>query len=120
MRIAVLLALLLLGSTGCAAFSDDAAASGKVRVAAAFYPLAFVTERVGGDLVSVTNLTQAGKEPHDLELDIKTTAEVADAELVVVESGFQPAVDDAVEQVAGGKVLDVADVVALERDDPHF
>jgi zinc transport system substrate-binding protein len=121
MRLAPLLALLLVSTSGCAAFRDDsAAASGKIGVAAAFYPLAFVAQEVGGDQVAVTNLTQPGKEPHDLELDIKTTEDVADAQLVLVEHGFQPAVDDAVAQVATGDVLDVADVVDLEGDDPHF
>jgi zinc transport system substrate-binding protein len=119
MRIAALLTLLLVSTTGCAAFTDDASASGKVTVAAAFYPLAFVAQRVGGDDVSVTNLTQPGSEPHDLELTIKETAEIADADLVMVEHGFQPAVDDAVEQVAAGEVLDVADVVALEPAEEH-
>ncbi len=126
MRLLLVIALLL-GTTSCAAFSDDAAADGKVTVAAAFYPLAFVAQRVGGDNVAVTNLTQPGNEPHDLELDIKTTAEVADADLVLVLHGFQPAVDDAVEEVAEGDVLDVADVVDLKdstedagEKDPHF
>ncbi len=123
----LLVTALLLGTTGCAAFSDDTADDGKVSVAAAFYPLAFVAQRVGGDNVSVTNLTQPGNEPHDLELDIKTTAEVSDADLVLLEHGFQPAVDDAVAEVAEGDVLDVADVVDLEdstedpgEKDPHF
>ena len=123
----LLVTALLLGTTGCAAFSDDTAADGKVTVAAAFYPLAFVAQRVGGDDVAVTNLTQPGNEPHDLELDIKTTAEVADADLVLLLHGFQPAVDDAVDEVAEGDVLDVADVVDLKdstedagEKDPHF
>jgi zinc transport system substrate-binding protein len=123
----LLVTTLLLVATGCAAFSDDAAADGKVSVAAAFYPLAFVAQRVGGDDVAVTNLTQPGNEPHDLELDIKTTAEVADADLVLLLHGFQPAVDDAVDEVAEGDVLDVADVVDLKdstedagEKDPHF
>ena len=119
MRLAVLLALVLVGTTGCAAFTDDARADGRVTVAAAFYPLAFVAQRVGGDDVSVTNLTQPGAEPHDLELTIKETAEIADADLVMLLHGFQPAVDDAVEQVAAGEVLDVADVVDLETSEEH-
>jgi len=125
MRLALVLGLLL-ATTSCAAFSD-AAADGKVTVAAAFYPLAFVAQRVGGDDAHVTNLTQPGNEPHDLELDIKTTAEVADADLVLLVHGFQPAVDDAVAEVAEGEVLDVADVVDLKEStedhgekDPHF
>jgi zinc transport system substrate-binding protein len=116
-----LAAALLLGMTSCAAFSDDT--DGRVRVAAAFYPLAFVAERVGGDDVHVTNLTQPGAEPHDLELTVKETAEIEDADLVLVEHGLQPSVDDAVGEVASGTVLDAADVVELlpmaEDDHEH-
>ena len=121
MRLGTVLSALLLTTTGCAAFSDDGggSASDGVTVAAAFYPLAFVAERVGGDRVEVRNLTQPGSEPHDLELDVRSTEVVADADLVVVEHGFQPAVDDAVEQVATGTVLDVEDVVQLEPADEH-
>ncbi len=125
MRLLAVLALLM-GVTGCAAFSDDNP-DGKVTVAAAFYPLAFVAERVGGSDVQVTNLTQPGQEPHDLSLSIKETAEIEDADLVLVLKGFQPPVDEAVGQVATGRVLDVADVVDLKdstedegQKDPHF
>jgi zinc transport system substrate-binding protein len=125
MRLLAVLALVV-GLTGCAAFSDSNP-SGKVTVAAAFYPLAFVAERVGGDDVQVTNLTQPGQEPHDLSLSIKETAQIEDADLVLVLNGFQPPVDDAVGQVATGSVLDVADVVDLKDStedarakDPHF
>ena len=110
--------------TGCAAFSDDGGGSatdadGRLKVAAAFYPLAFIAERVGGDRVEVTNLTSPGAEPHDLELTVKETAEIEDAALVLVEHGLQPAVDDAVGQVAGGTVLDAADVVELLPAEAH-
>ena len=121
----ILATALLLGMTGCAAFSDESThtADGKVSVAAAFYPLAFVAQRVGGPDVAVTNLTQPGAEPHDLELTPRETAEVEDADLVLVEHGLQPAVDDAVDEVATGQVLDAADVVDLlpmaEDDDQH-
>ena len=57
--------------SGCSAFGDDTSG---VQVAAAFYPLAFVSERVAGDHATVTNLTTPGTEPHDLELTIKQTA----------------------------------------------
>ena len=127
MRATLALTVMLLASTaGCAAFSDDGpggsggiAAGEDVTVAAAFYPLAFVAERVGGDHVQVTNLTQAGNEPHDLSLSVKETAEIEDADLVLVEHGFQPSVDDAVDQVAAGRVIDVADVVELEPVEEH-
>jgi zinc transport system substrate-binding protein len=46
----------------------------------------------------VQNLTQPRAEPHDLELRPKQIAAVADADVVVYEKGFQPAVDEAIEQ----------------------
>lgn len=105
------LALLAPLAAGCSAFSDDTD-DGEVTVAAAFYPLAWVSERVAeGTGTRVELLTQPGTEPHDLELTIKETAELADADLVVYESQFQPAVDDAVEQNATGATLDAAAVV---------
>jgi zinc transport system substrate-binding protein len=122
---------LLLG--GCAALTDDSGPvqpGDKVEVAAAFYPLQYVTERVAGDRAVVSDLTAPGTEPHDLELPIRETAEVTQADLVVYERGFQPSVDDAVDELATGDVVDAASVVDLVpfRDhgvdsdelDPHF
>ncbi|WGY03976.1 metal ABC transporter substrate-binding protein [Nocardioides sp. QY071] len=109
----VALSSLALLASGCSAFSDDTKGDdGKVSVAAAFYPLAYVAERVTeGTGARVDLLTQPGTEPHDLELTIKETADLADADLVVYESGFQPAVDDAVEQNATGATVDATKVV---------
>jgi len=107
----------LLLTSGCAALSDDSGSagsdSGKVQVAAAFYPLQFVAERVGGDLVDVTGLTKPGVEPHDLELSINQTAALQSADVILSEHGFQPAVDDAIEQDVKGQVVDVEKVVEL-------
>ncbi|MDN5744487.1 MAG: metal ABC transporter substrate-binding protein [Nocardioidaceae bacterium] len=102
-------------TTGCSAFDDDSPGSdGKVRVAAAFYPLAFVAEEVSaGTGAEVDLLTRPGKEPHDLELSVRETGDIVSADLVVYESGFQPAVDDAVKQNAKGATVDAAKVVDL-------
>ncbi len=97
--------------TGCAALSTSG--SGKPQVVAAFYPLAYVAERVAGDHADVTNLTGAGVEPHDLELTPQQVADISEADVVFYEGGFQPSVDEAIDQSAGGTVLDVTDVVAL-------
>ncbi len=63
-------------------------------MAVAFYPFQFVAERVGGDQVAVTNLTSPGSEPHDLELTPQQVASLSTDDLVIFQSGFQPAVDD--------------------------
>jgi zinc transport system substrate-binding protein len=106
--------VLVLGGSlsGCAALSGADTAG--IQVAAAFYPLQYVADRVAGVHAEVVNLTKPGGEPHDLELSIKETAEVAQADLVVYEGGFQAAVDGAVDQNATDEVLDAADVVRLE------
>lgn len=111
----------LLLTSGCAALSDDSGSSasgsdsGKVQIAAAFYPLEFVAERVAGDLAEVTPLTKPGVEPHDLELSINQTAALQSADLILTEHGFQPAVDDAVEQDVKGEVVDVEKLVELRK-----
>jgi zinc transport system substrate-binding protein len=74
---------------------------------AAFYPLAYAAERIGGSAFDVRNLTPPGAEPHDLELTPREVARIQDASAVLYLShGFQPAVSKAVEQ-ARGKKLDI-------------
>jgi zinc transport system substrate-binding protein len=91
------------GSTG-----DAGGGGGRLDLVAAFYPLQFVAEQIGGDAVRVTNLVKPGAEPHDLELSARQVAQVADAKLVIYLKGFQPALDDTVEQEARGRAFDVA------------
>jgi ABC-type Zn uptake system ZnuABC Zn-binding protein ZnuA len=83
-------------------------AADKPNVVAAFYPLQYAAQSVGGDLVNVTNLTQPGIEPHDLELSAQQVAQIAEADLVLYIKGFQPAVDEAIEQQAAGRAIDVS------------
>lgn len=114
-------ATVALSLSGCAAFSDDAGPSsdGGLQVVTAFYPLQYVAERVAGDRAEVTNLTRPGAEPHDLEIPARETAAIVDADLVVFQHGFQPAVDDAVEQNASGRTVDAAKVADLEPIEHH-
>ncbi len=108
-------ALLATSLSGCAAFGDDP--DDGLEIAAGFYPLAWVAEQVAGEPVDL--LTTPGAEPHDFELTIKETVTVADADLVVFEHGFQPAVDAAVEQAAEGDLVDAAEVVPLRAGSEH-
>ncbi|MFC3500766.1 metal ABC transporter substrate-binding protein [Micromonospora krabiensis] len=106
--------LLTLG--GAAACSTDGPAGAdpqRVDVVAAFYPLQFIAERVGGDAVRVTNLVKPGAEPHDLELNPGQVGQISEAELIVYLKGFQPAVDEAVDQNAGDRAFDVTTVQPL-------
>lgn len=106
--------LLALAGSACSAGAGAAGTDPeRVDVTAAFYPLQYVTERVGGDSARVTGLTQPGVEAHDLELTPRQVGAVSDAELIVYLKGFQPAVDEAVEQSGGDRAFDVATVQPL-------
>ena len=114
---AAAMALLVL-ATGCTS-PTGSSGSGRLSVVVAFYPLQYVVEQVGGDQVSVANLTLPGVEPHDLELTAKQIASVGSADLVFYERGFQAAVDSAVDTQAPKRVLDGATIVPL-RTTPGF
>ncbi|WP_336923597.1 metal ABC transporter substrate-binding protein [Aquipuribacter sp. SD81] len=94
-------------ATSTAAPAGEAGSS--LAVTAAFYPLQYVTEQVGGDRVEVTALTPPGVEAHDLELSPQSLAGLQDTDLLVLLGGFQPAVDEAAGS-AGVPTLDLAPV----------
>ena len=110
---AALTALLAGSALGLTACGSDDDGTGRVQVVAAFYPLQYVAERVAGEHAEVTNLTQPGKEPHDLELAPNQVAALADADLVIYESDFQTAVDAAVDENRDGPSVDASKVVDL-------
>jgi zinc transport system substrate-binding protein len=99
----IVLIIVLLGVlAGC---GSGTAASGRKSVEAAFYPLAYAAEQIGGPAFDVQNLTPPGAEPHDLELTPREVAGIQDASVVLYLSHrFQPAVSKAVEQARGKKV----------------
>lgn len=118
-RAVVLGLVMATGAAGCGV-SGAGETGGRLSTVAAFYPLAFVAERVGGRQVDVANLTPAGGEPHDLELGPQQVAEVAEADLVVYERGFQPSVDEAVAQNDPRATLEVTEVAKPLGEDPHL
>ncbi|MEV0894709.1 metal ABC transporter substrate-binding protein [Promicromonospora sp. NPDC050262] len=115
---AALTSLVLAGAATLAGCSTQAAggaggASDGVVVLASFYPLQYVAQQIGGDLVTVDNLTPPAAEPHDLELSPAQVREIGTADLVVYLSGFQAAVDEGVESRAPEHVVDAADAAGL-------
>lgn len=115
----ILTAMLALGA-GCG--SDEGTARGRVSVAAAFYPLAYAAEQIGGDRVAVRNLTPPGAEPHDVELSARDVERIRSSDVVLyLGSGFQPSFERAVEG-ADGETIDLLgmDLLAGEEGvDPH-
>ena len=109
----ILVSALLLAGCG------PGGSGGKNSLVAAFYPLAYAAERIGGPSFHIENLTPPGAEPHDLELSPREVGRIVNASVVLYLShGFQPAVNKAVEQARGRKV-DVLAGLPLRGDDPH-
>jgi len=110
--------------SGCGGSSGS---GGRRTIVAAFYPLAFVAQQLGGKKVDVKNLTPPGAEPHDIELTPRDVGELQQADVVLYLShGFQPAVEQAVAG-AHGKKIDALAGIDLRRgvgdeagkSDPH-
>lgn len=106
----------VLSACGATAGGDGS----KPRLVASFYPFAYVAQQVGGSFVEVSTLTSPGVEPHDLELKPRQVGSVQDADLVVYQKGFQPAVDAAVGQAgrSADDTVDVASLVTLKAATP--
>jgi zinc transport system substrate-binding protein len=124
MRIVPVFVLTALLLSGC---GSSAGTGGRRTVVAAFYPLAFVAQQLGGPKVDVENLTPPGAEPHDIELSPRDVGRIQQADVVLYLShGFQPAVEQAVAG-AHGKRIDALAGIDLRRgvgdevgkSDPH-
>jgi zinc transport system substrate-binding protein len=118
------LALLAAGAAltllaGCG--SGVAASSSQEHVVAAFYPLAYAAEEIGGPRVHVENLTPPGAEPHDLEVSPSDVQQLRSADLVLLLGhDFQPQLEQGAgdgEQVV--RLLDTPGLDLLPTGDPH-
>jgi zinc transport system substrate-binding protein len=118
-------ALGLLTLAGCGddgGGASDGAGEGTLDVVASFYPMEFLAERIGGEHVSVSTLTEPGVEPHDLEISPQQTAELTEADVIVYLAGLQPAVDDAIAQsgVDASRIAEAGSFTTLEtHGDEH-
>ena len=124
-RIITLLALTgLLVSCGDSPESTPAPKADRLTVAASFYPIAEIVQRVGGDDVQLLALTAPGIEPHGSELSAKQLDALSQADIVFyIGGGFQP---DLVKGIASLPATTVAidllksvDVITSEEKDDH-
>jgi len=108
-------------STGGGSGAESGGKTSPLNVVVSFYPFEFIVERIGGDAVTVRNLTPPGGEPHDLEPTANDLVELRKADVVVHLEGFAPSVDEAIDTAASSVEFDVrsfADLV-LAAEDHH-
>jgi zinc transport system substrate-binding protein len=60
-----------------------------VQVSASFYPMYFFAKQIGGDKITVTNLTPPGAEPHDFEPSTQDLAHVQDSKLLILNGAVE-------------------------------
>ena len=115
----VVLAACSSSTTGSGASVGGSPAS-NVTVVAAFYPLAWLARQIGTDHVVVRDLTPAGAEPHDVELDADSVDAAQQADVAIVMGrGFQPAVEAAAKARTAGTVSILDQVLNVDGEDPH-
>ena len=69
-------------------------------IAASFYPIAEIVQRVAGDEVQLLQLTPAGKEPHETDISAQQLVELSKADVVFyLGNGFQPNVEKAIKSL---------------------
>ncbi len=97
---------------------------GKMIVTASFYPLAFLANEIGGDKVSVHNLTPAGAEPHEYEPSPRDMVEMERSQIILVNGlGLEPWIESAQKNLDPKKtlLLQVGEGRDISRKgDPHI
>jgi zinc transport system substrate-binding protein len=89
--------------------------SSRTVVVASFYPLAFVAAELGGDRVTVHDLTPPGVEPHEWEPSPQDVSLIRRARILFYQGpGFQPALDRVVKELPAGRPLPVAATAGVE------
>jgi zinc transport system substrate-binding protein len=116
MRTILIAVGLVAALTGCSASSP-----GKNDVVAAFYPLAFAAQQVGGAGLRVHNLTPPGTEPHDIEVSPRDVEAIREAgHVLLLGHGFQPQLERAAESRENVvRLLDTPGLQRFANDDPH-
>lgn len=105
----------LVSAAACSSAAPEA--DEDLQVVAAFSPLQYVAQRVGGPEVTVQTLTADGADPHGVELSPAQVADLEAADLVVYLSGMQAATDEAVQMIETEHVVDAADAAQADLGD---
>lgn len=77
----------------------------KIKVSTSFYPLYYLISQIGGDKVSVSNITPAGAEPHDYEPTAQDMVKMEQSNLIVFSgNGFEAWADKVKMNVSAKKI----------------
>ncbi len=122
--LAVLLLTIILILTACGGNGGvNDAEEGKLRVVTSFYPLQYLTEEIGGDLVAVNNLIPTGVEPHDWTPKSRDLTRASSADLFLYNgAGLEGWVDEFLEgldQDSSVRTIEASRGIALISGNPE-
>lgn len=114
--------LLTLSVVGCAKGQPAQGDSEKPMVYATFYPMYFLTERIGGDKIQIATLIPPGVEPHDWEPSPKTLASLTEAKLLIANGlNMEPWLESLSQVAPDTKVVKLSEGLhTLQNGDPHL
>ena len=67
--------------------NNDNNISDKLQIYTSIYPIYDFTKKIGGEKITVYNMTKAGAEPHDFEITSKDMANLSKADLFIYNGG---------------------------------
>lgn len=92
--------------SACAQSEQSVSNEKSIRIAASFYPLAYIAERVAGNGAVVTQVIPSGVEPHDYEPTAQEMTAVYDANILVMNGqGLDPWADRSREQLTKNGIV---------------
>ena len=102
--------------------NDNKNTSGKLQIYTSVYPIYDFTKKIGGEKITVYNMTKAGAEPHDFEITSKDMANLSKADLFIYNGGGMEHWVDAVKDVLQNiKYIDSSSNINNQDNlDPHF
>lgn len=125
-KMSIIITVIIMLFVGVFVFIKNRTASitmdSKISVTTSFYPLYFLTSELGGDLISVTNLTPAGTEPHDYELTAQDIVKIKKSKLLFLNGGGLEAWSDNLKNSLGisePRIVDLSDGLS-NQEDPHI
>jgi len=110
---------LLAGCSGQKASETETVADGQISVVASFYPLAYMTERIAGDVAAIKSIVGAA-DPDDYSLSPSDITAMNRADLVILQGAeFEPWGDDIATQLSSADVpvIEVASSLTLMKAD---
>lgn len=101
--------------------NNDKDTSGKLQIYTSIYPIYDFTKKIGGEKISVYNMTKAGAEPHDFEITSKDMANLSKADLFIYNGGgMEHWVDTIKEALKDIKYVNTSSNINENNLDPHF